>query len=160
MTLPFQGARLDLPSGAIIPWEGPGEEVPPGWVYCDGNNGSPDLRARFPKSVPDSSTDPGATGGTNSQSLSTAEMPSHSHSGSIDQDGAHSHDVYNRTYEFEGGTYYLSQVVPYGDSSTDENVNTSTNGAHTHPIDLANTGSGFSFENRPKYRELSFIQKL
>jgi hypothetical protein len=34
-----------LPSGIILPWIGP--EIPPGWVMCDGKNGTPDLRERF-----------------------------------------------------------------------------------------------------------------
>lgn len=42
-------AKAVVPIGTIVPWfppKGP-IEVPQGWVLCDGNNGSPDLRDRF-----------------------------------------------------------------------------------------------------------------
>lgn len=34
-----------LPKGVIVMWSG--NNVPTGWVMCDGQNGSPDLRGRF-----------------------------------------------------------------------------------------------------------------
>ena len=34
-----------LPSGVILAWSK--ESIPDGWAYCDGNNGTPDLRSRF-----------------------------------------------------------------------------------------------------------------
>ena len=36
-----------LPSGVIILWSGAIVDIPAGWVICDGNNGTPDLRDRF-----------------------------------------------------------------------------------------------------------------
>ncbi|MCK5603363.1 tail fiber protein, partial [Candidatus Pacearchaeota archaeon] len=36
-----------LESGYIIMWSGAIADIPPGWVLCDGNNGTPDLRNRF-----------------------------------------------------------------------------------------------------------------
>lgn len=35
--------------GAIILWSGPIEDIPPGWQVCDGTNGTPDYRDRFPQ---------------------------------------------------------------------------------------------------------------
>ncbi|WP_336984963.1 hypothetical protein [Asaia sp. HN128] len=40
------GAFL-VPSGGIIAWSGAIAAIPAGWVICDGNNGTPDLRGRF-----------------------------------------------------------------------------------------------------------------
>lgn len=36
-----------VPPGTIMMWSGDPAHVPPGWVVCDGNNGTPDLRDRF-----------------------------------------------------------------------------------------------------------------
>lgn len=34
-------------TGMILIYSGPADEVPAGWQYCDGTNGTPDLRERF-----------------------------------------------------------------------------------------------------------------
>jgi len=36
-----------IPSGLISIWSGAIVDIPTGWVYCDGNNGTPDLRSKF-----------------------------------------------------------------------------------------------------------------
>jgi len=36
-----------LPSGVILLWSGLPGAIPAGYVLCDGNNGTPDLRNRF-----------------------------------------------------------------------------------------------------------------
>ena len=36
-----------FPSGGIIIWSGSVSNIPSGWVLCDGNNSTPDLRNRF-----------------------------------------------------------------------------------------------------------------
>ena len=35
------------PIGSIVLWHGALKDIPVGWVYCDGSNGTPDLRDRF-----------------------------------------------------------------------------------------------------------------
>jgi len=63
-----------VPSGVIIAWHGTLNSIPAGWALCDGNNGTPDLRARMLKSI-DTSEDPGTTGGaaTHTHSVTGAE---------------------------------------------------------------------------------------
>lgn len=53
---------MGLPAGVIILWSGSIVSIPAGYVICDGNNGTPDLRDKF---VPGagSSYAPGDTGG-------------------------------------------------------------------------------------------------
>lgn len=65
-SVPAPGSVLDdsLPKGSIIMWSGSLASIPSGWQLCDGTNGTPDLRNRFVKSIPDSSTNPGNTGGS------------------------------------------------------------------------------------------------
>lgn len=38
---------MRVPPGGIIIWSGAIVAIPPGFVICDGNNGTPDLRDRF-----------------------------------------------------------------------------------------------------------------
>lgn len=52
-----------LPSGLILIWSGAIVDIPAGYVLCDGNNGTPDLRNRFVVGAGDTyAVD--ATGGT------------------------------------------------------------------------------------------------
>lgn len=51
-----------LPSGTIIMWSGAVDAIPYGYVLCDGQNGTPDLRNRFVVGAGDS-YNPDATGG-------------------------------------------------------------------------------------------------
>lgn len=41
-------------SGTILAWSGPIGNIPSGWVLCDGNNGTPDLRDKFVVAAGDS----------------------------------------------------------------------------------------------------------
>jgi len=90
------GGDAVVPSGGIIMWSGSIASIPTGWVLCNGSNGTPDLRNRFIVGAhSDGSTGvtfnadtgaisgnygPGNTGGKVAHQLTTAEMPSHSHS--------------------------------------------------------------------------------
>lgn len=38
---------MAIPLGLITIWSGAIVNIPAGWVLCDGNNGTPDLRSRF-----------------------------------------------------------------------------------------------------------------
>lgn len=38
---------MEIPSNVIAIWSGSIGTIPAGWVICDGNNGTPDLRDRF-----------------------------------------------------------------------------------------------------------------
>jgi len=37
-----------IPTGVITMWYGSIASIPSGWLHCDGTNGTPDLRNRFP----------------------------------------------------------------------------------------------------------------
>ena len=68
-----------VPKGAIIIWSGSVNDIPSGWVLCDGTNGTPDLRDRFVLGAGKNyAVD--ATGGESEHVLTVEEMPKHSHS--------------------------------------------------------------------------------
>ena len=79
-----------------------------------------------------------ATGGRSTISLSTANLPAHTHTGTTSTDGAHTHTFsalskgYNNT---NGGTV----------ASAEFSTSTSSNGAHSHTVTIGATGSGQSF---------------
>lgn len=65
--------QLLVPSGTIVMWSG--NEIPQGWVICDGNNGTPNLIGKFIKA----SDIAGNTGGNNSITLKIDNLPDHQH---------------------------------------------------------------------------------
>lgn len=71
-----------MPSGSVIIWSGPADEIPEGWALCDGKNGTPDLRSNFVwgyNPEKDESWPVGETGGAEKVALVTNEVPNHSH---------------------------------------------------------------------------------
>lgn len=177
-----------FPSGGIIMWSGATSAVPTGWSICDGTNGTPNLVDRF---IVGSKTDSGAThdigdtGGANSLTLTSGQLPSHTHGvGNLAAaaGGAHTHTgntstVGNHTHSGGGqgaaiyGAFNTSTFKGYSaDSST---TNTGAAGSHSHTVTIdsggshshniaGNTGSlgsGDSVDNRPAYYALAFIMK-
>ena len=72
----FQG----VPSGVIMMWSGAEGAIPSGWYLCNGSNSTPDLRNKFiVGSGAGSSYSVGATGGSDTVTLSTSQIAAHSH---------------------------------------------------------------------------------
>ena len=180
----FIRARGTVPIFGIITWSGNMENKSPkdtngivhtNWKLCDGADyypsrfgGSrmirtPDLRNRFVAGAGDGNTSYyrfGETGGANSVSITTAQMPSHSHS--MTSNGAHTHHVQvsrgndtNYSSDF-GGPF--THGWGYTHSRKWSADSTSNAGEHTHT--LSNTGSGTAHENRPPYYALAFIMRI
>ena len=144
-----------VPAGVICMWSGSSAEIPAGWVLCDGSNNTPDLRGRFVVGA-GGAYDVGDTGGADSVALTTAQMPSHSHGGSVSiaEAGEHAHTVsISTSYNTASGG-----VVGVGRSGSS---NTSSAGSHAHTatLSISNTGSGNAHENRPPYYALCYIMK-
>lgn len=67
-----------LSAGIIVMWSGVTNNIPSGWVLCNGSNGTPDLQDRFVVGA-GNTYDVGAAGGEATHTLTVAEMPAHSH---------------------------------------------------------------------------------
>ena len=162
-----------LPQGVITMWSGSILSIPTGWVLCDGTNGTPDLRNRFVVGAGDDYT-VGDNGGEASTTLTTAELPGHTHTGTTDADGAHSHFVANgdtvnattsalsssTTIGKNGSQASTSFNYLLGGTATTANQGlTDEEAAHSHTFTTASTGDGSSFENRPPYFALAYIMK-
>ena len=144
-----------VPSGGIILWSGSVASIPSGWFLCDGNNSTPDLRDRFVVGA-GSSYAVGATGGASSVTLSTSQIPSHTHtfSGTTSTIGDHTHSLPDGFGQ--DGYPAIEAAGPTG-----ANLSTGPAGAHSHTFSgtTAATGSGSSHENRPPYYALAYIMK-
>jgi len=115
-----------VPAGAIVLWFGDSNNVPTGWVICDGNNGTPNLSGRF---VVCSGTNsehtytPGQKGGKDDYTLSTNEIPSHNHQASSLQAGdPHNHNANSTNTDVIHNHIANSSAI---DVAHDHNANTS-----------------------------------
>ena len=115
-----------VPGGVVLMWSGALGGIPEGWALCDGSNGTPDLRERFVMGAA-TEGDVGNEVGTNSFSLTEAQMPSHTHTASSSTAGAHTH----------------SASTASGGSHTHTSGSNNT-GAHTHSV----TYGGYSETGR------------
>lgn len=151
-------------SGIIVMWSGAVDKIPTGWALCDGTNGTPNLVNRFIVGA-GSSYAVGATGGSDSVTLTTAQMPSHNHTAStsvtIQSGGAHTHTV---SVPAESSNLSVNNFSTDAAVRGTEKVTTSSAGSHKHTATasttISSTGSGSAHENRPPYYALAYIMKL
>jgi hypothetical protein len=147
-----------LPSGVIVMWSGLLSAIPEGWSLCDGTNGTPDLRDRFILSV-SASEDPGETGGSHTKTLSVSNLPSHTHSFTTDPAGEHSHRIRVEKYGGSNDPRFPYPLEGWRATTYKGDGLIEAAGSHTHSGTTDATGSGSSFDIRPKYYKLAFIMK-
>lgn len=156
-----------IPTGGIIMWSGAVSAIPSGWVLCNGSNSTPDLRNRFVVGA-GSTYAVNATGGTDSVSLSTANLPAHNHSfsgsGTTSTIGNHTHGSVAQPHPTDTGRDGDSGSGSSGLNYSNRLGNsTGAAGSHNHTVSISGTtgnqGSGSSHENRPPYYALAYIMK-
>ena len=168
-----------VPKGVILMWYGDPNQVPEGWVLCDGRiyNGIkiPDLRNRFVVGA-GSGYELGGSYGSNYQSITLGvnNLPSHGHTVTMDEGGSHSH-TFKDYYYAEGqmdktnSDYHsINNRVGSGDTDTDNDYLiyykhfTEYDGSHKHDITCGNTGNGkpFLVNTMPYSIALYYIMKV
>ena len=138
-----------IPLGVISLWYGSIGSVPTGWYLCDGANGTPDLRDRFVIGA-GSTYAVAATGGVTTVTLSTSNMPAHTHTVT---DPTHFHAQGGTALNIASGNY-----VAVGSASGVPYAGTNTAAASTG-ISINTAGSGTSFNILNPYYALAYIMK-
>lgn len=127
--------RAFVPSGVIAMWSG--VSVPTGWKLCDGSASTPNLKDRFIVGA-GSTYSLGATGGANLVSLTTENLPEHSHSGTTSSSGSLAHTVNATT---ASGDHGHTKPATGSQGTHRHTIGTSSGGAHGHNA-AAVTGNG------------------
>ena len=138
-------------TGMIILWYGDTTNVPGGWVLCNGSNSTPDLRDRFVIGAGNNFT-AGNTGGSNSITLSEANLPSHRHfvvSNSLGGQNRTNSNV-NANNQVRKGTGAGNLYESYNLASTSSDAASGRSSA---------VGSGTAIDNKPLYHALCYIMK-
>lgn len=146
-----------IPVGGIIMWSGTVAELSTkpelaNWKLCNGSNGTPDLRDRFIVGAGNNYI-PGDTGGADSVTLTTNQIPSHTHFTVANDTSPASSSTSNVT-----STSAMSKGT--GASSLYESYNLVNSGISATLSPTSSTGSGNSHENRPPYYALAFIMRI
>lgn len=87
----------------------------------------------------------GSTGGEATHTLTINEMPAHSHSGTTNSTGNHTHSSYGA----QGGTRKSNWAG--ANDNYDPNYPTGSAGTHSHTVSIANTGGGAAHNNMQPY---------
>ena len=157
-----------LPTGAIVMWSGATNAIPSGYVICDGNNNTPDLRNKFIIGAGSSyavdatggSADAvvvqhnhGASSSSSSSSSSSVTDPGHAHTWTR-QDAQN--DVGYRPWPASNNDCKAT-TVNTGSNTTGISVSTSTSTSTSTSIN--NEGVSGTNKNLPPYYALAYIMK-
>lgn len=139
----WQAPVSGFSAGMILLWSGTIATIPSGWALCNGSNGTPDLRDRFVIGA-GSTYVVNATGGAANVTLSTVNLPSHTHSFS----GSGTTDATNidHTHSFSATSSGQSQTHTHTATSTVSDP------GHSHTVGINNNAEpqpdGFAAGNR------------
>lgn len=136
----------------------------------------PDLSGRFSVAV-GGGYNLGDTGGANSVTLTTAQMPQHDHPVTISGVGDHTHTITVNDHaspgiiEMERSGFTLNDPefwvtqgtgvpAPTSSLALNHSATASNSGGHTHSVDVDNSGGGQSHENRPPFFAVYKIMRV
>lgn len=198
----YQDAFMLVPPGSIMPYAV--SSAPGGWLLCDGSavsrstyatlfsligstygNGNgyntfnlPDMRGRMIVGFNSSDTSfdsLGETGGSKTATLTTNELPAHTHSTSTTSNGSHTHSItdpgHNHYFTTINDDYNNSGTNPPGFSADSAGLKTwytsnsytgitvNSVSDHSHTVTVNSTGSGNSFSIMNPYMVLNYIIK-
>ena len=194
----YQSGALLVPPGSLMMYIA--ASAPGGWLLCDGGavsrstyaalfatigvtygsgNGAttfnlPDMRGRAPvgagTGVGLTARTLGGSGGAETHTLDTSEIPGHNHSGTTASDGSHTH-THNANADYPGAGLVVrnSQTTrTAADSGQPNEINLDTSvalvidsaGAHTHSFITGATGGSGAHNNMQPYVVVNYIIKF
>jgi hypothetical protein len=143
-----------LPTGVILLWSGSLGSIPSGYVICDGNNSTPDLRDRFVIAAGNNYA-VGATGGS-----ADSIVVSHTHTIT---DPGHNHLSYvcdNSDVPFYNATAVSGLGTGgFTEQSGEARTWTSTTDTKTTGVTVVSAGTSGTGANIPPYYALAYIMK-
>ncbi|ULY68610.1 hypothetical protein [Chlorella virus XW01] len=179
-----------LPIGIVLPFAT--TTAPEGWLVCNGQEVSkttyaslwniigntfgvavdsnnfklPDLRGRVivgnGMGNGLSNRNIGDISGSETHTLTIAEIPGHTHTGTTNSSGTHSHEL-NIVDKDDGNFTNSDGQHPVGDAEkfngNDHMINTEPAGNHTHTFTTNSTGGGQAHNNMPPFAVLNYIIK-
>ena len=152
-----------IPSGTIITWYGALGSIPSGFVLCDGSHGTPDLRNRFIVGAGNSYT-LGATGGADTVTLTTTQMPRHAHTrGTMNITGAFSAHCIAYGAGWGNGAFYTTlngDREAAGEGWSHHSPDFHFDASRNWTGETSYVGSSQAHENRPPYYALYYVMKL
>lgn len=195
----YQGSYMLVPTGAIFPFAV--GTAPAGYLLCNGTAVSrttysvlfgvigttygvgdgittfnlPNFNGRIPIGYQSGTYDLAVAGGASTVTLTTLELPAHTHSGTTSSNGSHTHtyqDAYfaenfgggaNNVYGTSASTdtdnsfYYRTAAGGY--STSPSNINTGSDGAHTHTFTTSSSGSGSAFSIMNPFLPVAYVIK-
>jgi microcystin-dependent protein len=121
----------------------------------------------------------GTTGGATSATLTTNELPAHTHTGTTNADGAHAHSINDPGHSHSvSGTLQtaaglntvtdlddsanepdVTQTISTTSSSSTTGISVNSGGAHSHAFTTAPTGGGQAFSIMNPYVVVNYIIK-
>ena len=190
--MPFANVKLGGSDGRRPIFWG-ATQADEGWVLCDGGTAygsvkAPNLIGKFVRG--DTVANAGKTGGTDTVTLSSANMPAHTHAVTLTSAGAHTHT--RGTMEIEGtfdgnaddgqqwktGTFYFKSQIGGGangdgrswsgiigfQASRNWTGETSSSGSHTHTATCGSAGGSSgttaAITTTPPFYNLAYFVKL
>lgn len=153
-------AGLGVEAGLIIWWYGAIASIPAGWVLCDGNNGTPDMRGKFPYGA-GGTANPGATGGSATFTV-TGTLTVGAHSVTIAEMAAHTHDFldkYMNGESFFGYSTAYQHIARYVHLYNGTTSNAGSGAGHGHSAAEGTVVTGNAVASLPHYYALAYIMK-
>jgi len=138
-------AATPIPTGGILLWSGSIGSIPAGYVLCNGNNGTPDLRNRFIVGA-GSTYAVDATGGS-----ADAIVVSHTHTATVTDPG-HNHIISSAASTVPTN----SNQAPFPANNGSTVSSTATTGI---TVTNASAGTSGTNANLPPYYALCYIMK-
>lgn len=138
------GNLKNFPSGSIIAWSK--NNIPTGWVLCDGDNNTPDLRGKM--ILGSGTKNIGISGGSETHKLNEKELPSHNHKISY---------KYLNKVSTSSVTPNVSSCMSCGSRNGFGSVSSNKDTSNPQP---KNVGGSQSHNNMPPFYVLKWIMKL
>ena len=150
-------SSIQFPKGMIIAWKPsagvPTTDPPSGWAICDGSDNTPDLRGRFLLGAnPNGSKNNSYTvreveqsGGSETHTLTTSELPAHTHTIG---------EATNGILLGDDGRAPRGALIPWGASGGDAGVSKWANAK------VDSVGAGAPHNNMPPFYSVIYIMKL